>query len=374
MKRAIFIFGLMMIMGLTVVAQKKKEGTGTSVNVNYCLPKVSYEVKVTLECIECVPGPYRKYAEKELGLKPDITEHKEQWSVKNVEVKPQFVPDEKAVYSVSASADYHPIMLSLSAEGFLSGVSGGRGGIFNDKAKVAYAMNNSNDETIDITDFNSFNMKELLDTNYTYQEVDGEMKKIWDPISRYVPKTESDNVKEALSEIIRIRSERVRLLGAENGVPDGKSLEIILKEFDEMERNYLSLFMGKQIKRNVVRTFMCTPEKNGEAVVAFRFTEEGGIAPVKNVTAPAYSLKVENAVVPASTPVSGETAEAAIYYRVPATADLKLLKANEELLSFKVIVPQLGEIKKFPVSVIANEGLMLEFYPEYGALKSVVKK
>lgn len=374
MKRAIFIFGLTMLMGLTVIAQKKKEGAGASVNINYCLPKVSYEVKVTLESIESIPGPYRKHAEKELGQKPDITERKELWSIKNIEVKPQFIPDEKAIYSVSANADYHSIMLSLSAEGFLAGVSGGKGGIFNDKRNMVYAMNNSNNETIDVTDFNNFNMKELLDTNYTYQEVDGEMKKIWDPISRYVPKTEDDNVKEAISEIIRIRSERVKLLGAENGVPDGKSLEIILQEFDEMEQNYLSLFLGKQIKRKVVKIFMCTPEKSGESIVAFRFTEDGGIAPAKNVTAPAYTLKVENSIVPASTPVAGETAEAAIFYRVPATADVKLLKANDEILSFKAIIPQLGEIKKFPVSVIANENLMLEFYPEYGALKSVVRK
>ena len=124
----------------------------------------------------------------------------------------------------------------------------------------------------------------------------------------------------------------------------------------------------------MVRSFVVVPEKSGDPVVAFRFTEDKGISAAKNVTAQAYMLKLDNVVVPASKPVSGEGSEAAIFYRVPATADLLLMKGNEEVLSMKAIVPQLGEIKKFPINVIANDGLSLEFYPEYGALKSVGKK
>lgn len=376
MKKSIFIFGWLMMAVLAVTAQKKKETLTTPLNINYCLPKVSYEVKVILEYTERIPGPYRNYAEKELGQKTEIPEYQERWAIKNIEVKPLYVPDEKAVYSVSASGEYQPVMLHLSAEGFLAGVAGGQGGVFTDESKMKYMNGDDGDEdAINIMKFNTYNnLKEILDTNYTYQEVDGEMKKIWDPIVRYAAKTEKDNVKEAVSEIFRIRSERVKLLGAENNVPDGKSLEIILREFDRMERNYLSLFMGREEKRKVVRVFQCTPEKSGEAVVAFRFTEEGGVTGTKNVTALAYSLKLDNVTVPASTPVSGSGTDAAIFYRVPATADLKLMKANDELLCIKAIVPQLGEIKKFPINIIANDGLILEFYPQYGALKSVGRK
>lgn len=376
MKKSIFIFGWLMMAVLAVTAQKKKENLATPLNINYCLPKVSYEVKVILEYTERIPGPYRSYAEKELGQKTEIPEYQERWAIKNIEVKPLYVPDEKAVYSVSASGEYQPVMLHLSAEGFLAGVAGGQGGVFTNELKMKYVNGDDGDEdVINIMKFNTYNnLKEILDTNYTYQQVDGEMKKIWDPIVRYAAKTEKDNVKEAVSEIFRIRSERVKLLGAENNVPDGKSLEIILREFDRMERNYLSLFMGSEAKRKVVRVFQCTPEKSGEAVVAFRFTEEGGVTGSKNVTALAYSLKLDNVAVPASTPVAGSGTDAAIFYRVPATADLKLMKANDELLCMKTIVPQLGEIKKFPINIIANDGLILEFYPQYGALKSVGRK
>lgn len=373
--KSILMILLAVILGFTVTGQKKKELV-TPVNVNYCLPKASYEVSVTMECTKCIPGPYRNYAEKELGVKPEITEPSERWIIRDIRIKPMYIPDEKAVYSISASGDYNPLMLRLSAEGFLAGVSAGQGGVYNEEKKMKYIVDEGIEEkVIDIMKLNTYNhLKEILDTNYTYQQVDGEMKKIWDPIIRYAVKTEKDNVKEAVSEIFRIRSERVKLLGAENNVPDGKSLEIILKGFERMEDNYLSLFMGKKESKTVVRMFECVPSKQGEEVVAFRFTEDKGVVEAKNVSAPAYLLKFENVVVPASNPVNGTTTEAAVFYRVPAVADLKLVKNNQELVSFRTIVPQFGETKKIPVDVISNEGLLLEFYPQFGSLKSISKK
>lgn len=376
MKR-IFITLLTLVVVISAGAQKKKE-LSTQVNVNYCLPKVVYDIEVTMEYTQYVPGPYRNYAEKELGIKPEVTQHGERWIITKVDIKPQYLPDEKAVYSISASNDYTPVMLSLSAEGFLSAVAGGNNGsVFNLQESVRYVEEGDTEkEEIDIMSLNTYNhMKEVLDTNYTYQQIDGEMKKIWDPIIRYTRKTESDNVKEAVSEIFRIRSERVKLLGAENNIPDGKSLEIILKEFDRMEANYLSLFMGKEETRKVKRVVTCVPVKADDQTLAFRFSEKEGITDPKNASATAYFLKFSEVVVPASNPVAGESTASAIYYRVPAVAELQLLKGKDKLMmSSRVIVPQFGEVKRFPVDVISNEGLSLEFYPQFGSIKSVRKK
>jgi len=374
--KSVLVSWLTLVVVLTADAQKKKE-PGTLVNVNYCLPKVVYNIEVTMECTRYIPGPYGNYAEKELGLKPEITQPGERWEIEKIAIRPRYVPDEKAVYSVSATNDYTPVLLSLSAEGFLAGVAGSAGPeVFNEWEAAEYVADEGNEsQQINIVRLNTYNhLKEVLDTNYTYQEIDGEMKKIWDPIVRYVPKTESDNVKEAVSEIFRIRSERVKLLAAENNVPDGKSLEIILKEFDQMEANYLSLFMGKRERRQVKKVVTCSPGNADEPVVAFRFSEKEGISDSKNVSALAYFLKVADVSVPASNPVGEDSNGSAVYYRVPAAGELQLLKGKEEILSLQAIIPQLGEIKKFPADVISNEGLILEFYPQFGALKSIRKK
>ena len=74
--KSIFVVLLAVCLGVSAEAQKKKELT-TLVNVNYCLPKVIYRVEVMLECEKYIPGPYRNYAEKELGIKPEIDRARE---------------------------------------------------------------------------------------------------------------------------------------------------------------------------------------------------------------------------------------------------------------------------------------------------------
>lgn len=372
MKKILFIWVWGVLAVSVGFAQKKKE-INTPVTVSYCLPKVSYKVKVKAEAVRYIPGPYAEYAEKELGMKPEISALKEQWEVKSVEVMPFFVPDEKAVYAMTTAGDYSSVMLSLSPEGFLAGIAAGPLAMKTQTERMEYRT-----QTIDrqlgirMTDLRTYNpLKEVLDTNYVEQEIDGVVKRIWDPIISYEPKTRRDLMAEAVKEIFRIRSERVKLLAAENEVPDGKSLQVILKEFDRMEQDYLSLFMGKKMKQSFEQVFVCTIEKENEAAVAFRFSSSEGFVDRKNVSATAYSLIAERTIVPAVAEMQAEPTQSVVYYRVPAVADVKLVRLNEELQRFRSVIPQLGVIKKFPTDVISGEGLQLEFYPEYGSIKSI---
>lgn len=374
MKKIAFVLLLTVGVVFSITAQKKKEVV-TPVTVNYCLPKVAYQLKVQLECTHRIPGPYWKNAEKELGVKPEITSPGSLWKIVGIEVKPYYIPDENAMYAMTSSGDYHPVLLSLSPEGFIAGVAARASLSALPEAVLNYVpLQEETEEVVDITSLNTYNpMKEILDTNYTHQEIDGVMKKIWDPIVRYTVKNAEDNMSEAVKEIFRIRSERIKLLAAENSVPDGTSLDIILRQFDRMEKEYLSLFMGKETIQHIEQTFSVVPEKAGETAVAFRFTEAAGIVPKKNVSATAYGIMVNDVIVPAAPAENAVPATAAIYYRVPATATVNLMKINDVLQSFSAVVPQLGIIKTLPTDVISNESMSVEFYPQYGSLKSINK-
>ena len=61
-----------------------------------------------------------------------------------------------------------------------------------------------------------------------------------------------------------------------------------------------------------------------------------------------------------------------LVYRVPVTAQVKVSYDNSELMSFNSIIPQWGVIQKF--SDIELSKLRLEFYEQYGSLKSAVLK
>lgn len=61
-------------------------------------------------------------------------------------------------------------------------------------------------------------------------------------------------------------------------------------------------------------------------------------------------------------------------YREPAVADLCLLKGKETVMTVRSVIPQLGFIKQFPLDVINNEGISIDFYPQYGSIKGIMKK
>ena len=56
MKKLFFIIGLVGLVSLSVSGQKKRELT-TQVSINYTLPKISYDVVVTMECTRLIPVP-----------------------------------------------------------------------------------------------------------------------------------------------------------------------------------------------------------------------------------------------------------------------------------------------------------------------------
>ncbi|MFR4039155.1 MAG: hypothetical protein ACLTZT_16430 [Butyricimonas faecalis] len=60
--------------------------------------------------------------------------------------------------------------------------------------------------------------------------------------------------------------------------------------------------------------------------------------------------------------------------REPAVADLCLLKGKETVMTVRCVIPQLGFIKQFPLDVINNEGISIDFYPRYGSIKGIMKK
>ncbi len=121
MKKLFFLIGLMGCIILSAFGQRKKELT-TQVGINYTLPKIAYEVVVTMECNRLIPGPFRQYAEQQLGIIPEIEREGEEWSIKNIKFIPRAIPDPKAAYTVNASGEYNAILLHVTPEGFLAGV------------------------------------------------------------------------------------------------------------------------------------------------------------------------------------------------------------------------------------------------------------
>lgn len=368
MKRSCLFILLISVMTLSVFGQKKRD-LNVPVTMNYMLPKISFQVEVTMECSELVPGPFSGYAEQQLGIRPEITSKGEEWKISNIRFIPVPVLDEKNSYKVTVTGDYSGILLQLTPEGFLSGVGMSSGNV--QEKEITYTPSPQSKAAIEYARFGiQSTLKEELDSNFTMLEVEGEMRRVWDPIERYVLKENEDYIQEVTDELFGIREKRLSLLAGENG---GQATEAALKALNELEEHYLSLFLGKKVARKVVETITYIPEKANESVTLFRFSENVGITTKNNVSAQPYIVEIKNLFLPKDENANQTRSGNGIVYCVPAVADLILTRGNEKLIEERCIVPQLGYTKLLPLEVIGNEGISVEFYPQYGSVKSIVK-
>lgn len=370
MKKLFFLIGLMGCIILSAFGQRKKELT-TQVGINYTLPKIAYEVVVTMECNRLIPGPFRQYAEQQLGIIPEIEQEGEEWSIKNIKFIPRAIPDPKAAYTVNASGEYNAILLHVTPEGFLAGVGCREincqtNGEIVYEEKVKHVGKGINYVYFGIRS----TQKEVLDSNFTELEVEGEIRRVWDPIERHVLKESKDYVEEITSEIFNIRTKRLELLTS------GTATAEALKALDRLEADYMSLFLGKKETSEVVKVISYVPEKSDDSEVLFRFSPEEGMTTKNNMLAVPYIVELKNMYLPKKevTTMENSRAAASLFYREPAVVDLCLLKGKENVMTTRCVIPQLGYIKQFPLDVINNEALTIEFYPQYGSIKGIMKK
>lgn len=373
-KKGFFLMFLLCCCNFYGEAQKRKDVSGVPVTLNYALPKVSFDIAVEMECTLFLPGPYRQYAQKELGFVPQVSEKKEFWSLKNVEIKSISEIDEKCVYSISSRDSYVPILLSLTPEGLLAGAAaqGVEIPVEANESLLNISLENENPLTSPTleTIYNYNMLKEVLDTNYTMQEFEGEMRKVWDPIVRYETKTEIEHVKDIVKELLRIRSERNKLLAYDVEVADGATLALLLKENAKMEESYLSMFNGVEKRFKIVKHFRATPTATAKNVLAFHFSSAKGATLQKSLDDVSYILQVKESITPGTKQDVGPQTPA-LYYRIPASVEMALVKEGKEISTFTTLLPQLGTLGQFPLDVIAGEGVRILFHAAYGSIKSV---
>lgn len=368
MKKIGIIWILVGVLSFSVLGQKRKDAVA-AVTVSYFLPVISCQVEVVMEQTDLIPGPLAAYAYQQLGESRAIKARGEEWRIRSLKMKTVPLPDKERNFKFTAAGDYSTIAFQLTPEAFLAGV-GAQINTVNELQQLNYQVPESGDPSILYYRFGiESTLKEELDSNFMEMEVEGEMRKVWDPIIRYVLKSPEDYVQEATDEIFAIREKRMQLLSGEKGA--GAATKEALEELRELEEQYLSLFLGKRVTREVVKTVSFIPEQANQTMTLFRFSEKEGITAKNNVNAQPYLIEIGDVIIPEDP--HADQMGAGITYCIPALTQLRLLKGKEVLMEDRIIIPQLGILKEFPAEVISKSGVSIEFYPQYGSIKSITK-
>lgn len=177
-------------------------------------------------------------------------------------------------------------------------------------------------------------------------------------------KSQSMIAKEVADKIEEIRKAKFNIIsGYYETALDPLTLQKMYDELDTMEKEYTSLFVGKRIGKQVVKTVYVTPSKEVATQTVAKFSEEDGLSASTSgvgnpITVQTLSMNATSNISTLSqSALESMSHENKVFYRIPETANVKVMCDNQVLIEKREVVNQLGVLLLAPVS---NMGLLFD--------------
>jgi hypothetical protein len=345
----------------------------------YFLPKTSLFVEIDIETEYTMPGPFAAYAEKYLSIKNASNTKKINTNISNIEFYEQVEPDPDACFLIMSKAN--DFSLSYNNIGVISGFN-----VSTEPKEVSYNNCFENDfkylkENIHFTDYSvKRNFTGRMDTTYKVIQVDSIFQKIPVYNETITSKNFEQKAEEAANYIIKIRKRRFKLQSAQFETEHPPSdVPTLIKELDNLEKQYLELFTGKKISIKNTYVYHYNPNKNlkEDKILMFHLSNELGILenPSEN-SQPVYlainKIDLTNEIELLYDRRSGTSEKTkGLYYRIPGHANISVVYEDMVYSQKHIIVPQYGMINYLPSSMFKNKKLQIIFDEKYGSIKSI---
>ena len=349
---ALFFTACHPVQELETTVSPYQVGTSLDGKVLYALPRTSLVVRVTAVKTVYVPGPFRAYAEKYLGIKPVVTEAKTEWTLEKGELSSFKEPDPGKYFVISTQGILAENALVMTKHGMLLDLAS-----FPENDLPAYTV--TGDEPDGKPYFTDLSVKrnivEKKDTIYRMMVSDTGFVRV--PVVRKSTKkkTLAQKAEEAANFIIKIRKRRFKLMAGQYDVyPKDEALEFAVKELTRLENEYLALFTGKKISQKWYYRFLFTPEDATKQPVLFRISPEGGICNNPGCKGiPVYlQFDVPERTVTGNEPSTEGTLTDTLLYRIPSLTDVKLMYTDRILAQKHLLIYQFGPVVGLPANVL----------------------
>lgn len=374
--RTLFVLIAVLFMNTGSFAQKRRT-LETANTVIYALPQTVINVDVVAEKTILKRGPFAEYANKYLGISDIVKSNGVDWKLKAVSVSTNGEVDPEQFHKITTSVDYEPSLISLTPDGLIAGFNlSGKNNV-----DVEEELINIDDVKAQI-EYGKFAINPMLkysnDTVYKVVETDTAFIKVPVLEKQVQVKSLEEKAEEAAHQIFKLRKRRFKILTANYEVlpPDGKAYEVIVRELEKLENDYLSLFVGKKQSSIVTRNFSYTPKKGENSGVVFRMSPQMGPVGVTDLGGKPVRISFNNLESTrelVNIPTAGLAPHKLISYRIPGSADVSIINGKRILYKKRLLIAQYGKIANMPAEVLLNENYSIEFYPELGSIKNVSK-
>ena len=356
---------------IPVYGQRKKKEDETVVatpvyveGVVYSLPRTVIRVNVTAMKETFQPGPYCDYAEQMLGIKDVRKKVETKWIIDDINIETYSEPDPDQVHKAMGEA---ASLLNLAENGCLAGIN----------TSVVT-------EIVEKIKTNQVGQRNTFETGSKFSYfTDTPFYTPGDSTNNFRPVRVSTEQKmaEAVKRILDSRKYQYEIASGmlDEFPPDGEAYKVSLEELKKTEADYLSLFVGKSDYQKGTYSFDYVPGKTpGKAEVIFRISEENGIVPPSDLSGKPVMIEFETDKSLVQKYTDGaksenpDAGESGVYYRMPGQAAIKIINDLNVVATTRATIAQFGEIAPVPEDFLYGD-YALQFYPETGAIKSIVK-
>jgi len=242
----------------------------------YSLPQTVLDVTVEADETELLPGPYRQYASKYLGIQDVPSKPEYSWTLTKVKVARHMETDPDFVFAAQGSfqPDIFPGLVKLIEDSMILDLSR------NPNEYITY--NNVPEKTpepyfTDLSIKKNFEAEKNVEVSIVMPDSNYASKPANKKTLR--EKTLEQKAEEAANFLIKLKKRRFKMVsGLNDSTPQGEAMAASIQELARLEEAYLSLFIGKKTVYHHQRNYHYTPAtgKKTDRIVLFRFSDNEG--------------------------------------------------------------------------------------------------
>lgn len=340
----LFLLGSLNSNGQFVV----KKVAGNSANTSqdgfyYALPQTILKIDLLIEKIKKIPGPLADYAEDYLGVSDYIRYNSQSVQLINAEVTPLYEADPEQFYYVQypaeKSKDEKAIAFQFTKQGTLLGYGDNVG--LESETHVTEV-----DQTIIMLEgdenfsyYADYNRRKKIDTIVRKISIDTITIERFLFKTSWVDKSNNEKANEAAKKISEIRESRFHLISGYQEVNYGESIKYMNDQLKKLEKKYLELFLGKEVKTTEIQSVFYIPQKDKSRDIVYNDPDGNHIEiniMANNTTSqlpPDPLEKIDN-----------------IYYRIPQIVNVNIIQKGSTYFSSNIAISQFGIIATAPLN------------------------
>ena len=327
-------------------AQKVKPGA-----LVYSLPATTLTFKVKVAHHMFKSGPYAQYAQKYLGISDAQQANENFYTILRIKAGSFESADPTQLYIADAAPGTDLSFLELTKKGLIVPTA------FVTQAPVSVIAPKEQLTPPAFTDLGvDPNIYKENATFFSGIKMDTSYVKVPVQKNMLVEKSPESRAADAANFIFSLRKRRVDLISGDidNVFNNGEALKVALNEISRLEKEYLSLFIGKTYVDTATYVFEVTPKPEGgkSTSILFRFSESKGVMGENDLAGRPVMVDIAstNAVQQLPTTIT-EKSRDYILARYPEVCSVRVVDGKDILYSSNMAISQFGKVVQMPLII-----------------------